>query len=159
VRIHRYRTTVHWTGNKGTGTSGYRAYGRDHRIESPGKPPIHGSSDPQFRGDAACWNPEELLVASLSSCHQLWYLHLCSDAGVIVLAYEDHADGSMSEDDDGAGRFTQVVLRPTVCVCAGSDADMAASLHARAHSLCFIARSVNFPVSCEPTIRIGEAQS
>jgi organic hydroperoxide reductase OsmC/OhrA len=156
VKIHRYRAVVHWTGNAGTGTSGYRAYSRDHRIESPGKPAIPGSSDPQFRGNPACWNPEELLVASLAACHQLWYLHLCSDTGVIVLAYEDHAEGSMTEDDDGAGRFTKVVLRPTVRLRAGSDAGIAASLHARAHALCFIARSVNFPVSCEPTIHIGE---
>src|SRR4051794_15702766 len=103
-RQHRYRVAVRWTGNTGQGTSGYRAYSRDHVVEAAGKPPIPGSSDPQFRGDASRWNPEELLVASLSACHKLWYLHLCAEAGVTVTAYEDHAEAVMSEHQDGGGR-------------------------------------------------------
>ncbi|HJU25678.1 MAG TPA: OsmC family protein, partial [Rhodanobacteraceae bacterium] len=148
---HRYTISLRWTGNTGTGTESYRGYGRDHVIEAEGKQSIAASSDPHFRGDRARWNPEELLVASLSSCHQLWYLHLCAEAGVVVTAYEDRAEGTMQEQPDGGGAFTRVTLRPRVTIRAG-DAHLARELHHRAHALCFIARSVNFPVECEPEI-------
>lgn len=151
-RAHRYAVTVHWTGNAGTGTSAYRGYRRDHEIAAAGKPVIPGSSDPQFRGDVARWNPEELLVAALSACHQLAYLHLCAVAGVVVTAYEDHAEGTMVEDADGGGHFTRAVLHPQVSVNADSDRALALSLHEKAHALCFIARSVGFPVECEPVV-------
>ena len=151
MRERNYFATVRWTGNRGEGTAGYRAYARDHVIESEGKPSIAGSSDPHFRGDAARWNPEELLVASLSACHQLWYLHLCAEAGVIVVAYEDRAEGVMVEQADGGGAFARVTLHPRVTI-RGGDASVARALHHRAHALCFIARSVNFPVACEPEI-------
>ena len=152
TRQHRYRTTVRWTGNLGTGTESYRAYARSHEIEAPGKPAIPGSSDPAFRGDAARWNPEELLVASISACHKLWYLHLAADAGIIVTAYVDSAEGEMEEDTGGTGRFTRVTLRPRVTITAGGDAERARALHATAHAKCFIANSVNFPILCEPEI-------
>jgi len=152
MRQHRYRAAVRWIGNTGQGTAGYRAYSRDHVIEADGKPPVPGSSDPHFRGDASRWNPEELLVASLSTCHQLWYLHLCADAGVVVTAYEDHAEAVMVEDPDGGGRFTGAVLRPSVTISATSDLARARALHADAHAKCFIANSVRFPVEVEPTI-------
>jgi len=157
LRTHRYRIVVRWTGDNGTGTSGYRAYRRDHVIEADGKPPIPASSDPHFLGDRTRWNPEELLVASLSSCHQLWYLHLCSDSSVIVTSYEDRAEGVMTESANGAGRFSRVVLRPTVQIRSGSDVDLATSLHEKAHEMCFIARSVAFPVECEPTVLVDSA--
>jgi organic hydroperoxide reductase OsmC/OhrA len=154
-REHRYQVTVEWTGNTGTGTAGYRTYERRHEISAPDttKPRIPGSSDPAFRGDAARWNPEELLVASLSTCHQLWYLHLCADAGVVVTAYVDRAEGTMVEEASGAGQFTRVVLRPTVTVAPGADVARARALHADAHAMCYIARSVSFPVEHEPDIR------
>ena len=150
---HEYETTVRWTGNLGTGTTGYKDYGRSHEISAPGKPPIPGSSDPAFRGDAARYNPEELLVASLSTCHMLWYLHLAAVNKVVVLDYEDVADGTMEESADGGGRFVQVMLRPRITVTAQSDLDTAKRLHHDAHEKCFIANSVNFPVGCEPVIR------
>ena len=150
---HRYATSLEWTGNLGSGTSGYRDYGRDHVHGAPGKPDIAGSSDPHFRGDAARWNPEDLLVASLSACHQLWYLHLCSVGGIIVTAYTDQAEGSMAVGPDGGGEFTSVTLRPHVTISTG-DPEKAHELHHEAHRLCFIARSVNFPVNCEPTIEV-----
>jgi organic hydroperoxide reductase OsmC/OhrA len=152
AKQHRYGATVRWIGNKGQGTANYRAYGRDHVIEATGKPPLPGSSDPHFRGDAARWNPEELLVASLSACHQLWYLHLCSDAGVVVTAYEDRAEAVMIERPDGSGEFTGAVLRPNVTISATSDPDRARALHAAAHEKCFVANSVRFPVEIQPTI-------
>lgn len=149
---HRYTATVRWTGNLGEGTAGYKAYTRDHEIGAPGKPPLPGSSDPAFRGDASRYNPEELLVASLSACHMLWVLHLCAAAGVIVVDYRDEPEGTMVETGDGGGRFTEVVLRPRVTIRRGADPALAASLHERAHTLCFIANSVNFPVRHEPVL-------
>ena len=151
---HRYHIAMRWTGNTGTGTATYRGYERAHEIDVPGqaKPPIAGSSDPAFRGDPARWNPEELLVAALSACHQLAYLHLCATAGVVVTAYEDRAEGVMTETPGGGGRFSRVVLRPRVTIAPGGDAERARALHHDAHGLCFIASSVNFPVDNEPEI-------
>lgn len=154
-REHRYVTLVEWTGNTGSGTSGYRAYERRYEVCSPDhpKPPIPGSSDPTFLGDRACWNPEELLVASISACHELWYLHLCADAGLVITSYVDRAEGVMTEDSDGGGRFRRVVLRPVVTFAPGADLDRARALHDEAHRLCFIANSVNFPVEHAPELR------
>ena len=149
---HSYLTRTVWTGNLGEGTANYRAYSRDHVISAAGRPDLAGSSDPAFRGDATRWNPEDLLIASLSSCHMLWYLHLCAQAKITVLAYHDDAVGTMVEDADGGGRFTQAVLRPVARLAAGGDTALAKALHEDAHRLCFIANSVNFPVSIEPTV-------
>lgn len=151
---HRYKVALKWTGNTGAGTASYRGYERAHELSVEGKPVIPGSSDPTFRGDPKRWNPEELLVASLSACHKLWYLHLCATAGVVVTDYVDAAEGLMSEDADGGGRFTGVVLRPRVTISAGSDREKAHALHHEAHAKCFIANSVNFPVTHEPTTLI-----
>jgi organic hydroperoxide reductase OsmC/OhrA len=149
LREHSYSVNVEWTGNTGKGTSDYRSYTRDYEITVPGKPPIYGSSDPKFRGNPVRYNPEELLVSALSTCHMLWYLHLCADAGIVVVSYEDRAEGIMEEPSDGAGRFVRVTLRPHVRI-AGS-VEQAEALHQRAHELCFIANSVNFPVGHEAT--------
>jgi organic hydroperoxide reductase OsmC/OhrA len=148
---HRYDVTVEWTGSRGEGTVGYRAYDRTHIIRAGNKPEIPGSSDPAFRGDEARWNPEELFVASISACHKLWYLHLCSEAGIAVQHYRDQAEGLMVESREG-GRFTQIVLRPEVIIRPGDDAMLAARLHHEAHAQCFLANSVNFPIACEPII-------
>lgn len=150
---HAYKTSLRWTGNKGTGTSDYRAYARDYEITSPLKSTtLEGSSDPHFRGDAARYNPEDLLVASLSACHMLSYLHLCAVNHIVVTNYTDDATGTMAENPYGSGQFTEVTLRPQVTVAAGSDATKALHLHEEAGKLCFIARSVNFPVRHEPLI-------
>ena len=153
-KLHTYHVNVVWTGNDGTGTSSYRSYRRDHEIRAEGKPTIAGSSDPSFRGDPTRWNPEDLMVASLSACHKLWYLGLCAQANVIVLSYEDAAEGTMLEENGGAGQFTSVVLRPRIVIDATSDAKTALELHHKAHEMCFIARSVNFPVTNEPQISV-----
>jgi organic hydroperoxide reductase OsmC/OhrA len=153
TREHRYRITTTWTGNLGTGTSDYRAYSRDHEITIASKTaPLPGSSDAAFRGDPARYTPEELLVASLSACHMLWFLHLCADAGIVVTEYEDAASGAMSENADGSGEFTRVVLRPRAVIADSARVADAMALHPRAHELCFIARSVNFPVEHEPVV-------
>ena len=154
---HAYTVTVTWTGNTGTGTSSYRSYERSHDIEIRGKPAIPGSSDPAFRGDRTRYNPEEMLVGSLSSCHMLWYLHLCSEAGIAIQSYQDVAEGVMTEDTEGGGRFKEVVLQPEITVPAGTDLAQAEALHAGAHAKCFIANSVNFPVRCEPVFLTADA--
>ena len=150
---HLYPIRMTWTGNTGTGTAHYKGYERTHEYSVPGKPVIPGSSDPAFRGDATRYNPEELLVMSLSSCHMLWYLHLCAEAGVVVTAYVDDAVGTMVAVKETGGHFTEVILRPLATLQAGSDAALAEQLHQRAHHLCFVANSVNFPVRCEPRFR------
>lgn len=155
---HRYAVEVKWTGNLGQGTSGYRAYSRDHEISATEKAAIPGSADPAFRGNSNRYNPEDLLVSSLSACHMLWYLHLCAEAKIIVLEYLDQASGLMVETPDGGGRFKEVVLRPQVIIAAGGNTEYAIHLHDRAHHLCFIANSVNFTVRCEPTIQKAEGK-
>ncbi len=150
-RQHTYDTVVTWTGNTGTGTSGYREFERAHEITAEGRAPIEGSSDPAFRGDDTRWNPEQLLVASLSQCHMLWYLHLCADAGVIVTDYVDRASGTMTESGS-TGHFTEVVLRPHVTVSLPEMIERATRLHHDAHQACYVANSVNFTVRHEPQI-------
>lgn len=151
---HDYTVDVVWTGDRGSGTSGYRDYSRDHELRAGDKPTLYGSSDPSFRGDPARWNPEELLVAALSQCHLLWYLHLSADRGVVVRAYSDAAHGVMEQNESGGGRFTSVRLRPRVTVADPGMVELAAELHAEAHAKCFIANSVAFPVRHEPAISV-----
>lgn len=157
AKRHHYRVQVVWTGNQGSGTASYRGYSRAHQITGRGKPVIEGSSDPGFRGDPTRWNPEELLLASVSACHKLWYLGLCADAGIVVMAYTDDAQGIMVEEPDGAGQFASILLRPLVTIAADFDKATAEALHRTAHAMCFIARSVNFPIECRPTIVAGGA--
>lgn len=157
TRSHEYDVSVVWTGNRGTGTSGYSAYSRQHELRSGGDaPPIPASADPAFLGDPARWNPEQLQIAALSQCHMLWYLHLAAVAGVVVVAYEDNAVGVMVQDATGAGQFQSVTLRPRVTIAAGSDDQVALRLHSDVPGKCFIARSVNFPVHHEPHISFGD---
>ncbi|THV23568.1 OsmC family protein [Glycomyces paridis] len=155
-REHHYEVTVRWTGNRGEGTAKYLSYGRDHDITAPGKPLLLGSADPAFRGQAERWNPEDLLVASLSECHMLTYLSLCSRERIVVTAYEDAATGTMTESAGYSGRFSEVVLAPAVTIADPEHRERALELHHEANKGCFIANSVNFPVRHEPTVHIGE---
>ena len=153
--MHRYRTNLKWVGGANS-TVPFRRHSRSYVVSCGSKPAIEGSSDPVFRGDATRWNPEDLLIASLSACHHLWYMGLCAQAGIVVVAYEDDAEGEMREiEKDGAGQFIRVTLRPHVTIAPGADRDKALSLHGEAHENCFIARSVNFPVDHIPLIAIG----
>lgn len=149
---HRYELTTTWTGNLGTGTSGYRDYKRDVTIRIEGKPELLASSDKPFRGDPTRWNPEDLLVASLSECHLLSYLHACVTAGVVLVSYSDRATGLMREDGAGGGSFVEVVLHPQVVVAEASMIEAAERAHAQANEWCFIANSVNFPVRHQATV-------
>ena len=151
MSLHQYTTTTIWTGNRGTGTSEYKAYDRAHIIRIRDKADIQGSSDAAFRGDKTKHSPEDLFVSTLSTCHMLWYLHLCAVNGVIVTEYSDEATGILRESPDGSGRFQQVTLNPVVTVSDITMIDKANALHGEAHKMCFIANSVNFPVLHQPT--------
>ena len=150
--LHQYTATTKWVGNRGKGTSDYKAYDRNHNIEIDGKPTLLCSSDPDFRGDKSRVSPEDLLVCSLSGCHMLWYLHLCAINGVVVTEYIDYAHGHMRENSDGSGEFTEVTLNPKVTVTETGMIKKANELHHEANSMCFIARSVKFPVIHKPVI-------
>jgi len=158
MATHNYKATITWTGNLGKGTADYRGYERAHEVSIPNKPTIPASSDPSFRGDKTRYNPEELLVASLSSCHMLWYLHLCSVAGVIIIEYADEATGTMEETADGSGYFKEVTLHPKVTVADESMIEKANGLHHEANTMCFIANSVNFAVNHSPETRFSDSK-
>jgi len=150
---HHYKLTIEWTGNKGSGTFDYRSYSRNHIIKIPSKSSeILGSSDSSYRGDETRYNPEELFLSSISSCHMLWYLHLCSDNDVIVHQYVDHAEGILGEAIDGSGKFEQIILFPQIVVTEESMINKAISLHHKANEMCFIANSLNLSVEHKPTI-------
>jgi len=154
--IHHYSLTTKWTGNLGTGTDHYRTYERSHTITVDGKPEIFASSDPAFRGDATKHNPEDLLIAALSGCHMLSYLHVCVQNGIVVTAYEDRATGTMVVDPDGSGHFMEVTLHPVVTITDKALIDKANALHHRANQLCFIANSCNFPINHSPVCNTSE---
>lgn len=145
-KLHQYNTLLRWTGDTGKGTESYRAYERSYTVSINGKPEIAGSSDPAFRGDPSKYNPEEMLVAALSACHMLSFLHFCSAAGVVVVGYTDSAIGTMEESQSGNGRFTEVMLKPNVIVKEASMIEKVNVLHDKARQYCFIANSCNFPV-------------
>lgn len=155
MKTHNYTAFVDWTGSRGTGTTDYKNYDRDYSIRIDGKQQvIRGSADSAFLGDPHRFNPEELLLASLSSCHMLWYLHLCADNGIVVLDYSDSVNGSMIEYPDGGGKFEKVILRPIVTVKSEEMVEIAKSLHIKANKKCFIANSCNFSVEHEAVVNV-----
>ncbi|MEH0154099.1 OsmC family protein [Limibacter armeniacum] len=155
AKLHNYQTTVEWTGNEGEGTLNYKSYNRDHLISVVGKyDSIKASSDPAFLGDKSRYNPEELFLSSLSSCHMLWYLHLCATNNIIVSEYQDNATGIMEESDNGSGKFVEVTLNPVVTIDNLEKKQLAIELHEAANKMCFIANSCNFIVSHNPEIKI-----
>lgn len=152
---HSYTARVVWTGNTGDGTRGYKSYKRTWNVETPGKPVLHCSNDPLLGGDPALFNPEDLLLSSLSACHMLWYLHLASDAGFVITSYVDNPIGIGEVGPDGRGQFIRAVLRPVIALEKDADSAQADAIHARIHDYCFIARSVSFPVVCEAVYKDG----
>lgn len=152
AKTHHYQSKLEWTGNEGHGTIDYKTYSRAYNLQSADKPVIEGSSDPAFRGDAKKYNPEELFLFSISSCHMLWYLHLCAVNGIVVTGYKDAAEGTMTEDAKGSGRFTEVILKPEVEITDLSKKELALQLHHKANQMCFIANSCNFEIKHEALI-------
>ncbi len=155
MKKHLYKTKIVWTGNLGVGTEHYTAYQRDLEIHISGKEKILGSSDPAFLGDEKRHNPEDLFLSSISSCHALWYLHLCSSAKIIVKSYIDYATGEMEEDKSGSGSFQKVILCPEVIIAKVENIDKAMLLHHEANKMCFIANSLNFKIEHRPHISIS----
>ena len=153
-KLHDFASSIIWTGNRGEGTRAYKGYDRTWDIALPGKDIIHCSNDPFLGGDPTKMNPEDLLISALSACHMLWYLHLASNAGIVVTGYSDDPIGHGETLPNGAGRFLAAVLRPKISVLKGADLEFAGELHHKVHDFCFIARSVNFPVSYEPTFNV-----
>ena len=153
---HHYKSNLKWTGNSGSGTLDYKSYERSYVVKIDGKPILDGSSDPAFRGDKSKYNPEELFLASISSCHMLWYLHLCSVNKIVVLEYEDSAEGIMIEDKDGSGKFESVTLYPKVVVEKESMMEQARSLHKQANEMCYIANSCNFEIRHEVDVVVKD---
>jgi len=153
--IHSYQTQVVWTGNTGSGTIDYKAYERSHTISIKNKTVIMCSSDAAFRGDQTKHNPEDLFLSSIASCHMLWYLHLCAEAGIVVLSYEDTAVGMMEEFSNGSGHFTEVILRPQIVITNTNMIDKANALHHEANNMCFIANSCNFSIRHEPVCKVA----
>ncbi|MGR0160093.1 OsmC family protein [Paenarthrobacter nitroguajacolicus] len=154
---HHYALTVRWTGNLGEGTASYRGYSRDHDIEIAGLPTLKGSADPTFHGDRTRYNPEQLLLAALSQCHMLSFLHVAVKHGVVITGYEDNAEGLMKLNRDGSGQFESVTLKPNVTIADPAHAALVPQLHHEANQVCFIARSVNFPVLHEPSTTAAAA--
>lgn len=148
--LHYYKLTAEWHGNKGTGTSGLKAYDRSHTVTIEGKPQLFLTTDNAAVGDQTKLNPEDLLVTAVSSCHMLSYLYVCALEGVIVTSYTDRATGSMMEYDAGGGQFRDITLNPLVTVAETSMIEKANELHHKAHEICYIANSVNFEVHCHP---------
>ena len=146
MKQHAYQVEIIWTGNLGSGTSSYQSYSRDHDVLVKGKEVMHASSDVIFRGDGSKYNPEDLFLSSISSCHMLWYLHLCADAGIKVLSYQDKASGILSLEENGSGKFTEVHLNPEVLISDVNQIEKAKEIHHRAHQFCFIANSCSFPI-------------
>ncbi len=155
TRAHTYRVEVEWDGQPAA--SGFVVYDRDHVVTARGRDPILASSDPAFRGSRDRWNPEQLLLASISQCHMLWYLHLACWSGVVVTDYHDYPEGYLLENEDGSGQFEAVVLHPVVTVTHESMVEAAYHVHHRVGEKCFIARSLNFPVRHEPVVRVRES--
>lgn len=154
MKKHYYKSNLEWSGNAGLGTSGYKSYERSYQVSVEGKPTLEGSSDPAFRGDKSKYNPEELFLASISSCHMLWYLHVCSVNNVIVVEYKDQAKGLMIENKDGSGQFESVTLYPSVVVQNESMIEQAMVLHQQANKMCFIANSCDFEIGHEVEVRV-----
>lgn len=153
---HTYSSRIVWTGNTGQGTAAYRAYARTWDVAVPGKEVIHCSNDPILGGDPTRMNPEDLLLSALSACHMLWYLHYASEAGLVVTAYTDMPEGVGEIGRGGAGRFAAATLRPQITLRPGADLEVAEAIHHRIHEVCFIARSVNFPVAIAASFHIEE---
>ncbi len=152
TKRHEYSACIKWTGNTGEGTATYNSYKRSWQLATSGKPLVECSNDPVLGGDPARHNPEDMLVASIASCHMLWYLHLCAVAGITVTSYKDIPLAIGEMEASGAGRFKSITLRPQIVITATSNIEKARAIHNDVHQYCFIARSINFPVEIEPGI-------
>lgn len=151
TKLHAFPAQIQWTGNQGSGNKTYQGYARTWQVQTPGKPVIECSNDPMLGGDPGLHNPEDLLISTVSACHMLWYLHLSHNAGILVTAYSDRPEGIGESEPSGAGRFIRATLRPQITLAPGQDQARADAVHGEIHKVCFIARSVNFPIEIDAT--------
>lgn len=154
AKIHSYDLQLTWTGNRGAGTYEYTAYDRKFTLSAINKPDILGSADPAFRGNKDRYNPEELMISSIASCHMLWYLHLAAANNLVIMDYKDNPSGTIEVKEFGLGRFIEVTLRPTVIIHNEDQSDLAVKLHDESHNKCIIADSFKFDIHIEPKIII-----
>ena len=139
--------------NEGESTSNPRNFSRNHNVTIANK--VSGltvSAAKYFRGDETLYNPEDLLLSALASCHMMSYLYVCSQHNIEVLSYTDQAEGDLEVVASGSGSFKCVRLKPVVTIKDANQKALALSLHTKANALCFIANSCNFPISHEATI-------
>ena len=155
MKQYQFQSKIEWTGNTGSGTFDPRSYDRSHTISVPTKKQvIEASSSSFFRGDESKLNPQELFLSSIASCHLMKYLHYCAENGIIVLAYEDHAEATVEENEDGGGKFVSVLLKPKIIVSEQNMVSEAIELHKTIGDKCFVANSCNFPIACEPQVSV-----
>lgn len=150
---HTFKAEANWTSKKDITDSSKRFYNKSHQVKIEGKPILDVSAAKAFKGDPELYNPEDLLLSSLVSCHMMSYLYVCSQNGIEVLEYSDNAEAALEVNPDGSGRFVEVKLFPKVKISNPDQIELALNLHFKANQLCFIANSCNFPVlheaSCE----------
>jgi len=150
---HLFKAEANWTSSPNPEQSASKFYSKSHKIVIEGKPVLNVSAAKAFKGDPELYNPEDLLLSSLVSCHMMSYLYVCSQNGIEILEYSDNAEATLEVSPDGSGRFVEVVLKPKVKISNPDKTDLALELHTKANQLCFIANSCNFPVlheaSCE----------
>lgn len=149
---HLFRAKAIWTLKKKD--ENIKSYSRNHSITIEGKSNLEVSAAKAFKGDAALYNPEDMLLSSLVSCHMMSYLYVCAQFGIEVLSYSDDAVATLEVNDDGSGRFTEVTLKPKVLITNANRIEEALLLHKKANELCFIANSCNFPVYHNPVCEV-----
>lgn len=154
VKEHHYQLTTEWQDTSGKGTNNVKTYDRSHTVWIDGKPNLNLTTDNAAVGDKNKLNPEDLLVAAVSSCHMLSYLYVCALEGIVITSYVDNANGLMIEEESGGGKFKHIVLNPVCKVADESMIQKAIELHHRAHEICYIANSVNFEVICNPSCSV-----
>lgn len=156
-KTQNYKLDLSWQGNHGAGTMTHTSYDRNFTTHEGSRPPVLGSSHPAFRGNSERYCPEELLLASLSSCHMLWYLHMCAAHEVVVLEYHDHPVMEMEVKEFGNGDIRSATLSPVVRIASEDQREQAMAMHQRAHQSCFIAKAVNFEIILKPKIVESES--
>ncbi len=143
---HLFKVALNWIKKESKMDSSTRIYTKSHHISIEGKPDLEVSAAKAFKGDPNLYNPEDLLLSSLTSCHMMSYLYCCAQHKIEVISYQDHSEATLQVNPDGSGKIVKVDLFPEIIISDSSQTELALSLHKKANELCFIANSCNFPV-------------
>ncbi|MGV0996986.1 OsmC family protein [Empedobacter falsenii] len=143
---HLFKVALNWIKKESKMDSSTRIYTKSHHISIEGKPDLEVSAAKAFKGDPNLYNPEDLLLSSLTSCHMMSYLYCCAQHKIEVISYQDHSEATLQVNPDGSGKIVKVDLFPDIIISDSSQIELALSLHKKANELCFIANSCNFPV-------------